>query len=170
MKLGHRIKETAESITRMEFSDYLENIASTQSANVDVQHVATRAKRAFVDTWDEYEPIPHFVGAKRERLYLMSELYHTLREAVFVALETRERKEKIELAKSLDLAKRHPLKWHDERVATPELTPENSTFGHDFDDVTSTKATPTQSFMKQQACFLPDLSLCRQEEATNFRK
>ena len=53
----------------------LASVASTQSSNVDVQHVVTRVKREFVDTWDEYEPTTHFSGVKRKEDMLMSELY-----------------------------------------------------------------------------------------------
>jgi hypothetical protein len=56
-------------------------------------------------------------SAKHQRLLRMSELYQSLRDAVFVALEAQEVKDQVERAKSLDIAIRHPLKW--EKIAGP---------------------------------------------------
>ena len=56
-------------------------------------------------------------SAEHQRLLRMSELYQSLRDAVFVALEAQELKDKVERAKSLDIAIRHPLKC--EKIVGP---------------------------------------------------
>ena len=56
-------------------------------------------------------------SAKHQRLLRMSELYQSLRDAVFVALEAQELKDKVERAKSLDISIRHPLQC--EKIVGP---------------------------------------------------
>ena len=59
--------------------------------------------------WDPDASGKEVMGAKRKRLLQMSELYRTLRESVLAAVEDRRRRDAEECARSLEIARRHPL-------------------------------------------------------------
>jgi len=59
--------------------------------------------------WDNASGSKRVPVAKRKRLQQMSELYRTLRESVLAAVEDRRRRDAEECARSLEIARRHPL-------------------------------------------------------------
>ena len=60
-------------------------------------------------SWDPDASGSGVPAAKRKRLLQMSELYRTLRESVLAAVEDRRRRDAEECARSLEIARRHPL-------------------------------------------------------------
>ena len=109
--------------------------------------------------------------AKHQRLLRMSELYQSMRNAVFAALETREHKDQEERAKSLDIALRHPLKCEEpvceelghmsSSPASPDPAPRSPT----LEDTASAKATPALSPQKGLR-LLPTLKLDSESKST----
>jgi len=104
--------------------------------------------------------------AKHQRLLRMSELYQSLRDAVFVALEARELKDQVERAKSLDIALRHPLKCEEQvgQMSSSPASPEPARLSPTLQDTASAKATPAISPQKGLR-LLPNLKLDRERHA-----
>ena len=104
--------------------------------------------------------------AKHQRLLRMSELYQSLRDAVFVALEARVLKDQVERAKSLDIALRHPLKCEEQvgQMSSSPASPEPARLSPTLQDTASAKATPALSPQKGLR-LLPNLKLDRERHA-----
>ena len=107
--------------------------------------------------------------AKRRRLQQISQLYHSLRGAVFGAIEARERKEEHERAISLQIAQQFPVQWPDEQLPASrpftdkpkelELKAASSQELQEQGPLHAKTLTPTQSPRKGSACRSHDVQI-----------
>jgi hypothetical protein len=157
-------KSTGEKRTQ---SHELAGHSNKRSRDYEASADALAWHPEWITTGQEHSERP----AKHQRLLRMSELYQSMRDAVFVALEARELKDQEERAKSLDIALRHPLQCEEQvgqelghmssSPASPDPAPRSPT----LEDTASAKATPALSPQKGLR-LLPTLKLDSESKST----